>query len=109
MNRRWFLRGLAAGVIVTPEIVEALSPRRTIFLPPWSRRRTTEELARYVASFTVTRQEATDNLYSPRASPYLIDSQVWFMPPQPFMAYYDRHRRPIELRALPVVYGTSGR
>lgn len=37
MNRRWFLSRLAAlgpAVMATPAVVEALAPRRTIFLPP---------------------------------------------------------------------------
>jgi hypothetical protein len=37
MNRRWFLSRLAAlgpAVVATPAIVEALMPRRMIFLPP---------------------------------------------------------------------------
>jgi hypothetical protein len=33
MNRRWFLSHLAAGVVATPALVEALSPKPTIFLP----------------------------------------------------------------------------
>ena len=37
MNRRWFLKGLAgagAAVAISSELIEALKPKSTIFLPP---------------------------------------------------------------------------
>jgi hypothetical protein len=39
MNRRWFLKGLAgaaAGVAISDELMEALKPKSSIFLPPKS-------------------------------------------------------------------------
>jgi hypothetical protein len=39
MNRRWFLKGLAgagAAVAISDELIEALKPKSTIFLPPKS-------------------------------------------------------------------------
>jgi hypothetical protein len=38
MNRRWFLARVAALgplIVITPELVEALTPKRVISLPPW--------------------------------------------------------------------------
>lgn len=34
MNRRWFLKRLAASAVLTPALLEALAPRRMISLAP---------------------------------------------------------------------------
>jgi hypothetical protein len=94
MNRRWFLSHLAAGVVITPALIEALSPKPTIFLgssrtgmdwsvlrgpawqEPWYYDESFDRMSYLAANeawnagcYTITRREQDENFYAMHRPP----------------------------------------